>query len=227
MKSSQLFKLFILTILIVFGVFNNAISQGVSFSYLIPKNGFLSAPVSPFSIRGIGIGGIVGIETGATLYSIPGLSMSGLPFDSKKPLTGQSWSVLIPGQATVTLPFSAIQVKLLAGGFFIWHMNTRLNKGNLDREIASYEGWDIANSRLKMGNKPGFGLIGGVGFEFKINNKFSLTSEIQYLNGHTESSLTGTYAGGNIGGLITSKEASFESSKTNIEGIELSIGVKF
>lgn len=206
---------------------SSAHSQGISFSYLIPKNGYLSAPISPFSIRGIGIGGLVGLETGISLYSMPGLTMSGLPFDSNNPLTGQSWSFLIPGQATLTLGFDLVQIKLLAGGFFIWHANTRMNKGNLDREIAKYENWDIATSSLQMENKPGVGLMGGIGFEFKVNKKFSITSEVQYLNGQSDSSLKGSYAGGNIGDIIVTKEANYETAKTDLQGFEISLGVKF
>lgn len=217
-------KTFLLIAITLF--INTAYSQGLSFSYLIPKNGYLSAPISPFSIRGVGIGGTVGAETGFTLYSMPGLSMSGLPFKSEKALTGPNWSILVPGQATFSFGFGPVGVKLLGGGFFIWHASSRLNRGNLDRAIAQYENWDIASSSMNMKTKPGYGWIAGTELEFKVNKKFSITTEIQYLKGASESTLSGGYSGGNIGEIITTREASFTSAKTDLEGFEISIGVK-
>ncbi|MFY0602010.1 MAG: hypothetical protein JXR03_20215 [Cyclobacteriaceae bacterium] len=203
-----------------------ALSQGLSFSYLIPKNGYLSAPVSPFSIRGIGIGGTVGLESGFTLYSMPGLAMSGLPFKSDKPLSGPNWTVLVPGQATFSFRFGVVGIKILGGGFAIAHLNSRLNLGNMDRAIAEHEGWDIASSSLKSSSKLGYGWIAGTEFEFKVSKKFSITTELQYLRGNSKTTITGSYAGGDIGGVIEQKEADFGSPKTNLEGLEISIGVK-
>ncbi|MEO9475305.1 MAG: hypothetical protein ABJG41_07210 [Cyclobacteriaceae bacterium] len=201
-------------------------AQGISFSYLVPKNGYISAPISPFSIRGVGIGGLVGLETGFTLYSIPGLSMSGLPFESDKPLTGPNWSVLIPGQATLSVGGGPITVKLLAGGFFIWHANSRINKGNLDRAISEYENWDVATSNMKMNSKPGFGWMAGTEIEYQINNKFAIAAEIQYLKGESDSALAGSYSGGTVGSEITTKQATFDTATTQLEGVEISLGVK-
>ena len=91
--------------LIVFFLYlipNQARSQGVSFSYLIPTNGYISAPVSPFSLRGIGLefGDYLGVTTGGTLYYMSGLSMEDLPFANDKPFTGPHFSVLVPAQLT-------------------------------------------------------------------------------------------------------------------------------
>ncbi|MEP4534810.1 MAG: hypothetical protein ABJ004_17085 [Cyclobacteriaceae bacterium] len=222
--SKRFFSFSVLTIFLLLS--GTSLGQGISFSYLVPKNGYVSAPISPFSIRGVGIGGMVGLETGFTLYSIPGLGMSGLPFESDKPLTGPNWSVLIPGQATLSIGGGPITLKLLAGGFFIWHANSRINKGNLDRAIADYENWDVVTSNMKMDSKPGFGWMAGTEIEYQVNNKFAITAEVQYLKGESDSALTGSYSGGAVGSEITTKPANFDTATTQLEGIEISLGVK-
>ena len=59
---------------------------GLAFSYFIPRNGEFSTPISPFSIRGIGvdINRFIALETGVTLYRMSGLNVIDLPFESIK-----------------------------------------------------------------------------------------------------------------------------------------------
>lgn len=77
---------FILMATIIIGREAKAQEMGVSFSFFFPKNGYFSAPVSPFSLRGVGfnITNNLALETGATLYRMSGMNVSGLPFESKK-----------------------------------------------------------------------------------------------------------------------------------------------
>ncbi|HEY8512790.1 MAG TPA: hypothetical protein VIL31_12610, partial [Cyclobacteriaceae bacterium] len=50
---------------------------GLSFSYFLPKNGYFSTPISPFSIRGVGVDitNFLAVETGASLYRMSGLNV--------------------------------------------------------------------------------------------------------------------------------------------------------
>ena len=201
--------------------------QGVSFSYLIPKNGYLSAPVSPFSVRGIGLGNKLGVETGATLYSIPGLSMDKLPFEYNKPLTGPHYALLVPMELFFKIPLGPVQIKLLGGGFGWWNINTRINEGNMDRAFRAYEDWEVLNTDLEIKDKLGFGWMTGIEFEFKVNNNFSLTAESQYLKGAASSKLTGSYTGGSSTSGIQTKAVDIEDTNILLEGIEISLGVKF
>lgn len=203
-------------------------SQGVSFSYLIPKNGLLAAPVSPLSIRGIGFGaGAVGFETGFTLYNIPGLSMEELPFESNKPLVGPHFATMVPAQLALALDFDGFRIKFLAGGFGFYQLFPRINEGNMDRELLKYESWDVATSDLSMENKIGGGLMGGIEFSFPINNRTSFSTGVQYLSGRSASAIEGSYSGGVNGGIISSREADFPDAKTLFEGFEISFGVNF
>ena len=200
--------------------------QGLSFSYLIPKDGYLSSPVSPFSIRNVGLDfGLIEVETGFTLYSIGGLGMSGLPFESSRALTGPHFSIMVPAQLVLGVDSKFVSVKLKGGGFAFYHINPRLNEGNLDREIREFESWQVANSDLDMENNLGLGWIVGTSFEFHVSSKFSITAGVSYLKGHSDSALEGTYTGAGAGEILETVDADFSDAQIDLEGIEISIGV--
>ncbi|MCR9249135.1 MAG: hypothetical protein NXI20_01870 [bacterium] len=221
----------ILTLLftITISISNLSFGQGVSFSYLIPKNGYISAPVSPFSLRGVGLsfGDYLGLETGGTLYYMSGLGMTDLPFEYDKPLTGPNFSVLVPMQLYIKIPLKGVDIKFLGGGFAIWHLNPRINYGNMDRAIREFEGWDIVNSEFEEDFQIGGGIMGGIGFEFYVSKEFSITLDVQYLKGGSTVDLVGSYSGGDIGGTIASRAADFSEASVLLEGLEISIGANF
>ncbi|REE02144.1 hypothetical protein C7460_102168 [Marinoscillum furvescens DSM 4134] len=200
-------------------------SQGVSFSYLLPKNGYLSAPVSPFSIRGIGFGEKAGLQTGITLYSIPGLGMEELPFSSDKPMVGPHFAILVPGQLFFTIPVKNWQFKFLAGGFLWWNINPRLNEGNLDRGYREFEQAESLNTDFSLKNKLGKGLTGGLEITFAWSRELSLTAQASYLKGSAEAPLSGTYTGSKNGQTFTT--SADENAAILLEGLELSFGVIF
>lgn len=203
-------------------------SQGVSFSYLIPKNGSLAAPVSPLSVRGVGVNfGFIGVETGISVYNIPGLGMEGLPFESDEALVGPHFATMIPGQLTLTFGSSSMNIKLLAGGFGFIQLFPKINEGNIDRELIAYEGWNVATSNFTMENKPGGGWMGGIEFSVPISQKISIIMGVQYLQGRSSNAISGTYNGGVVGGSIISKTADFQDAQTVFEGIEISLGANF
>ncbi|MEO9965718.1 MAG: hypothetical protein ABJF11_08020 [Reichenbachiella sp.] len=205
----------------------SANGQGLSASVIIPKDGYVSVPVSPLSIRGLGVSfGLIGIETGASLYNMPGLPMEGLPFDTDKPVTGPHWSILVPLQLTLTLESNAVSVKFLGGGFGMGHLAPRINYGNMDRAIRTHENWDVANSDLEVENKLGFGWMTGVELSFHVSSKFSITTEVQYLKGTSGAAIVGEYSGGSIGGSIENRVVEYPDTKVLLEGVEISIGVK-
>lgn len=216
----------IFTILLLFYGFS-AVSQGVSFSYLIPKNGYLAAPISPFSLRGIGFGDKTGIETGATLYFIPGLGLTDLPFETSSPLLGPHFAAMMPLEFYFKIKTGNLIIAPKAGGFGWWNINPRLNEGNLDRAFRTYENWDVVNTDFNFKNKLGYGWMAGVEFEFKVNRKFSLTSEFQWLSGKSKIPLEGTYSGGKIGNAIETKSVFFPKANVLLEGLEISLGAKF
>lgn len=213
-------------IIIMFFLALPIFSQGLSFSYLIPKNGYLSAPVSPFSVRGLGLDfGFIEVETGFTLYSIGGLSITGLPFESNKPITGPHFSILVPLQLVFALDSKFVTFKLTGGGYIFYHINPRLNNGNLDRAIRDFENWQVANANLDMENNIGLGWIVGTSLEFHVSNSFSISAGVNYLRGRSNAPLSGTYSGAAEGNVVQTIDASFPDAKTALEGIEISLGV--
>lgn len=88
-----------------FSQFTLAQDFGLSFSYFVPKNGYFSAPISPFSIRGLGVdfNRNFAFETGTTLYRISGLSLKNLPFEYDGPLTGPNFTVFVPAELVLML----------------------------------------------------------------------------------------------------------------------------
>lgn len=215
-------------IIILASISSISFSQGVSFSYLIPTNGYFAAPISPFSLRGISMGGdVIAFETGASLYNIPGLPMTGLPFKSEDPLTGPQFAVLIPGQLTFSVGVGSGVFKLLAGGFGIYHFFPKINYGNFDKAIRKYEGWDVANAELDLKNKPGGGWIAGFEVIVPYNRSVSISFGVQYLSGSSATALSGFYLGGVNGGNIITKNVNFPNAKTSLQGIEISLGASF
>ena len=202
-------------------------SQGISFSYLIPKNGYLAAPVSPLSIRGVGIGKTVGLETGATFYNVPGLAMEEMPFESEKPLTGPHYGLLIPGELFLKIPLGPVSLKFMAGGFLWWNIGTRINEGNMDRAFRAYTSLEVLNTDLTIQSKTGSGLMGGLELEVRITDRFSITAESQYLMGASKTELSGSYTGSDASGLLTSEPVEIPDAQVVIEGMEISLGVKF
>ncbi|MCV9388390.1 hypothetical protein [Reichenbachiella ulvae] len=203
-------------------------AQGVSMSFIIPKNGYFSAPVSPLSVRGLGYKwGAVGFATGGSLYNMPGLPLSDLPFESDKPLVGPFWSVLVPLQLTLGIEGDFMSFQVLGGGFGMWHLSPRLNYGNMDRAIANYEGWDVANADLDFKNKLGYGWMAGVEMRFHVNRQYSLTMEVEYLSGSSALPIRGEYTGGSTGGTLETKNVDYQNSGILLEGLEISLGVVF
>lgn len=201
-------------------------SQGVSFSYLVPKNGQISAPVSPFSLRGVGFGERFGMETGISLYNIPGLAMKDLPFHSDKPLIGPYFATLTPVQTFVKFRSKKQSLKLLAGGFFWLNLNPKINEGNMDRAFRAYEGWQVLNTDFDLKTQPGYGWMAGIEYQRKVNRDYAITAEVQYLSGHSPTHLYGTYAGGDASGW---QEKTYDSKAPSIllQGVEISLGVSF
>lgn len=216
----------IATLLLLVTVYMSSSAQGVSISVLIPKNGYLSTPVSPLSIRGLGYNwGAIGFATGGSLYNMPGLPMSNIPFANDKPLTGPHWSILVPLQLTLEFHSKTVSVRFLGGGFGMVHLFPQLNYGNVDRAIADYEDWEVANADFDLKSKPGGGWMAGVEFIFHVNRKYSITTEVQYLSGQSKIELNGSYIGGNSS--IEEKQVNYPNAQVLLEGVEISLGLNF
>jgi hypothetical protein len=200
---------------------------GLSFSYFLPKNGYFSTPISPFSIRGLGvdINRFLAVETGASLYRMSGLNMKDLPFTSKSPLIGPNFTILVPVELVIQLQGSRMEFDVKAGGFFFYGFDQRLNYGNLDRAIRVSQQWQVANSDFTFENNPGFGYHGGAELTVYITSQVGVSLETNYFVGDANFPLKGSVSGGNS--TIETVSVNYENAKIDFTGLEFAIGVIF
>jgi hypothetical protein len=203
-------------------------SFGLSFSYFIPKDGYFSTPISPFSIRGLGfdINRFVAIEAGASLYRMSGLNMKDLPFKSKDPFVGPNFTIFVPVELVFQLKAKSVELDLKGGVFGFYGFSQKLNYGNIDRAIREMEGWEVANSEFSYDNKPGWGYHVGTELTFYLRPDFGVSLEANYLMGSSSLPLSGTYSGGGPD-AITMVAADYEDAKIDFTGMEFSIGLIF
>jgi len=223
-------KLFIVSLVILSFVSLRTEAQdfGLSFSYFIPKNGYFSTPISPFSIRGIGVdlNKFMALETGASLYRMSGLNVKDLPFESKEPIGGPSFTIFVPAELVFKLiQARQVQFDIKGGGFFFYGFAQKLNYGNLDRALQTHTGWDVVNSSYTFKNSPGFGYHMGAELTIPLFKQVNLSLETNYLVGQSKLPLTGSYAGGDLSGTNQKIEANFSEAKIDFRGLEFSIGV--
>lgn len=202
---------------------------GLSFSYFIPKNGDFSTPISPFSIRGIGVNlnRFIALETGASLYRMSGLNIKDLPFESRNSLLGPNFTILIPAELVFQLKGQRVEFDIKGGGFFFYGFGQNLNYGNIDRAIRELEKWDVANAALTYENNPGFGYHFGAELTIPVTSQISVSLETNYLLGAANFPLKGSYTGGSINGPTETKAVDYKDAKVDFTGLEFSIGLMF
>ena len=198
---------------------------GLSFSYFLPKNGEFSTPISPFSIRGVGVdlNKYFAVETGASLYRMSGLNLKGLPFESSKALLGPNFTIFIPAELVFQLRGPSFQFDIKGGGFFFYGFDQRINYGNLDRAIRTYKQWAVANTAATFKNHPGFGYHAGFEFTVYVTSQVGIALETNYLVGEAKFPLAGSISGGT--GTIETESFDYAQSKVDMTGLEFAISV--
>ena len=223
-------KIFLILSLITFcAIISKGQQVGLSFSYFVPRNGYFSTPISPFSLRGVGINfnKYLGVQTGATLYRMSGMNIIGLPFESKEPLLGPNFTLFVPAELLFQLKGNKLQFDIKGGGFFFYGFAQKLNYGNIDRAIRQYQQWDVANSDLSFQNNPGFGTHFGGELTVYVTNQFGISFEVNYLMGSSKIPLKGSYVGGTLAGPLQNSPVDYKDAKVDFTGLEFSIGLIF
>lgn len=202
---------------------------GLSFSYFIPRNGYFSTPISPFSFRGVGVNlnRFIALETGISLYRMSGMNMLDLPFETKDPLLGPNFTLFVPAELVLEFKGKQAEFDIKGGGFAFYGFDQKLDLGNFDRAIRVYEGWDVANSDLSFENNPGFGLLAGVELTLPVTRQFSVSLEVNYLMGTAKFPLSGSYSGANSNGDFFNETVDYKDAKVDFTGLEFSIGITF
>jgi hypothetical protein len=224
-------KVSVIIFFILFTFPGQILSQelGMSFSFFFPKNGYFSNPVSPFSLRGIGLHptDFFSIESGFSLYRMSGMNVTQLPFETKESLMGPFFSIMVPLQAVFELKAGNVIFRVKGGGFGYYNFDTRINYGNMDRAIREYYNWDIVNSDLKYDNKIGFGYLVGGEIIFYFADKFGFNFEVNYLSGGSDLNYRGYVTGGSFPNLIETEYVAYENARLDFTGWEITIGILF
>jgi hypothetical protein len=223
-------KLLIILSFLFISLTMKAQDVGLSFSYFIPKNGYFSVPVTPFSIRGIGfdLNRFFAIESGFSLYRISGMGVKGLPYESKKPLIGPFFSLMVPLEGVITFDFDNQAFKIKGGGFLFYNFDTKINEGNLDRELRDYLDWELLNSSFYVNNNLGYGYHFGVEYIVYFSKQFGISLEAYYLSGSSPLDMKGSYWGIPADGDdIVMENVAFKDAELDFTGYEFSVGVLF
>ncbi len=214
------------------GIFKPVFAQemGVSFSFFFPKNGYFSAPISPFSLRGIGfnITNNLALETGGSLYRMSGMNVTNLPFESKEPLVGPFFNLMVPVELILQFGNNDFEFRVKGGGFVFYNFGTKLNNGNLDRAFLDYFDWAVANSNLKFDNNIGYGYEFGVEYIQYFSRKFGVSLGANYYIGGSNLNFRGNVSGATndtVGVIVTA--VSYPEAKLDYTGLEISIGIIF
>jgi len=218
-------KILIFNILLLTSVVARAQDFGLSFSYFLPKNGEFSTPISPFSIRGLGVdfNNFLALETGASLYRMAGLNLKGIPLESKKPLLGPNFTIFVPAELVIQLKGNRASFDIKGGGFFFYGFANKINYGNLDRAIRDAQGLQVVNSEVTFRNHPGFGYHAGAELTIFVTSQIGISLESNYLIGEAKFPLSGSYTGYGTG--IENALINYQDAKIDFTGLEFSIGV--
>lgn len=200
---------------------------GLSFSYFVPRNGYISTPVSPFSVRGLGfdLNRYLAVETGASLYRMSGLNLKDLPIESRKPLIGPNFTIFVPVEIVIQLQGSRVGIDLKGGGFFFYGFAQKVNYGNFDRAIRAAQQWQVANSEFSFRNNPGFGYHGGAELTLHVTDQVGVSLEANYLVGEAKFPLQGSYTGGNA--TLETVQVDYRDAKIDFTGFEFAVGLIF
>lgn len=220
---------FITLALLCATTFAKAQQFGLSFSYFLPKNGYLSTPISPFSIRGVGVNltDFLSLETGGSLYRMSGLNLKDLPFDSSDPLIGPNFTAFVPAELVLMLKANKIELDLKGGGFFFYCFGNKINYGNFDRALRTVENLEVVNSDLTFTSKPGFGYHAGAELTLYVTSRVGVALETNYLVGQAGFPLKGTYTGSDGSGTLTTADIDYKDAKIDFTGLEFSISLIF
>lgn len=220
-------KLFLAALITVITLPAAAQDFGLSFSYFLPKNGYFSTPISPFSIRGLGVdlNRYLALETGASLYRMSGLNLKDLPFESKSPLIGPNFTILVPAELVFQLRGNVLEFDIKGGGFFFYTFGNKINYGNFDRALRSYNGWEVANSDLSFKAKPGFGYHGGAELTINVTSDVGVSLETNYFVGEAKFPMNGSVIGG--GSPLETTPLDYAAAKVDFTGLEFSVGLIF
>ena len=203
---------------------------GLSFSYFLPKNGDFSTPISPFSLRGVGVdlNDYFALQTGFSMYRMSGLNIKDIDdFESDKALLGPNFTIMVPLELVMQFIGKTQEFRIKGGGFAFYGFDNKLNYGNMDRAIRKFENWDVANSSFDYKHGLGLGYYFGAEYVVYVTRAWGLSLEANYFIGDADLPLEGSYTGGTVSGSLETRQVDWADAKVDYTGLEISIGILF
>lgn len=203
--------------------------MGVSFSFFFPKNGYFSAPISPFSIRGIGFNltNYLAIETGGSLYRMTGMNITDENLNSREPLVGPFFNLMVPLELVLQFGTNDFEFRIKGGGFVFYNFGTKLNNGNIDRALIEHLNWTVANNSFEFDNNIGYGYEFGVEYIQYFSRRFGVSIGANYYIGGSKLNLRGPVTGATTQLGVISTELDFPDARLDYTGLEISVGIIF
>lgn len=200
---------------------------GLSFSYFIPKNGYFSTPISPFSIRGVGVNlnRFVSLETGASLYRMSGLNVKDMAFQTKDPIVGPNFTLMVPGELVISLKGNRVEFDIKGGGFAFLPFDNHLDYGNLDKGIRQHKNWQVANAKADFKSTIGYGWMTGAELTLYVTQQVGISLETNYMAGASKFPIKGSYTGVDSNNEVLTESFDYTDAKMDLTGLEFSIGV--
>ncbi|MCA6075291.1 hypothetical protein [Fulvivirga sedimenti] len=225
-------SIFLLTTLIAAATSYKSRAQevGLSFSYFIPKNGYFSTPISPFSLRGVGVdlNRYMAIQTGFSLYRMSGMNVKDIEnIETNDAIVGPNFTIMVPLELVLQLVGQSTEFRIKGGGFAFYGFANKINNGNLDKAIRKYESWDVADSDVDGKHGIGLGFFFGTEFVFYVSNQWGVSLEANYFIGDAPFEMTGSYIGGTMSGPLETRPIDWKDAKIDYTGLEISIGILF
>jgi hypothetical protein len=220
----------LILILLALGV-ARSYGVGVSSSLFLPRNGYLSYPVAPLSIRNIGVdfGDYLGVSGSLSLYSIRGLGLRDADnnvIDTGDPVIGPMHSLVVPVFLQATLPAGKTEITFKGGIFGFFNFGMHLMLGNLDRYILTENPALLAaNTDISdYGGRLGFGYVFGADLTWYFMENVGLVLGALYYLGKTKMDFEGTYDS-DLGGAALPAEIS--AARLDFSGLELILGISY
>ena len=221
--------IFIFSLLVIQSADTKAQQVGASFSYFLPTNGYFSTPVAPLSFKDLGvrIGDHIAITTGFTLYRFNGMNVTGMDFETKDPIMGPFFSIIVPGTFKLILPSERFKFEAKAGGFVFYNLGNHIMYGNFDRGFRRDRGWTVANADLQYDNKFGYGYRMGASLTYYVKKNIGIVFGYMNYNGSATLNLRGSVTGLASDGNKITQSIDYAGSKLDFRGHEISLGVDY
>jgi hypothetical protein len=149
-KTIMIYKNFILKILLCLHLLPFILpleksDAQIGLCYFFPDKGSFSIPLAPLSYsQPITFGDFryIKLIPGGSVYSIGGMSVTGLPpeMPNSKPLVGPFYSILLSGMVAVSIPIGMVDLDFCGGYFGAYNIVPKIMQGNMDRMLMRYEG---------------------------------------------------------------------------------------